>query len=479
MKGNVNNRDHDLSVYLRVQGDCLQVGGYEMNPIFWKDVDEEFAFSLFNLDWDVFSVHLENGMKRVPIIEETGIKTEVCGPESFTADHKPLMGPVPEFTDKSLFVGAGFNSAGIMLSGGCGQQLSQWIINGYPDLDVFGYDIQRFHPDLTNNDDWIDERSHESYAKNYSIVFPNDEPLASRDMRTSPIHQELLKNGCVFEERHGFERPSWFKLDEQPELMKYDYYGQYDYEQHADYNYRNLLDEEYTFDFAANHQIIGEEVRACRNRVAVFDQSYFGKFYLKGKDAQRALQYICTNNISKGVGSTTYSQMCNQNGRVECDLAVSRIDDDEYYITAGGGSYTHDFGHIAHLIESKGFDCVLTNKSEEAAMLSVMGPNSRRLLYKLMSEQDQKSEILSNESFPFATNKLIQLCGDDGQFHELRAIRLTFVGELGWELHIPSHPAKAIYLSLMAKGKEFGVVNAGMLLKEKLFFSRLMRMTGT
>ena len=231
-------RDHDLSVYLRVQGECLQVGGYEPNPVFWDKVEEDFSFGLFDLDWDVFSIHLENGAHRVPIINDTGIKTEVCGPESFTADHKPLLGPVPEFTDNSLFIGAGFNSAGIMLSGGCGQELAKWIVNGYPDLDIFSYDINRFNPSMTNDDKWIKERSHESYAKNYSIVFPMDEPLASRNMRQSPIHQELLKYGCVFQERHGFERPAWFSIGDDTKIEEYDYYGEYGHDSHQDYPYR-------------------------------------------------------------------------------------------------------------------------------------------------------------------------------------------------------------------------------------------------
>lgn len=177
-------------------------------------------------------------MKRVPIIESTGIKTEVCGPESFTADHKPLLGPVPEFSDNSLFVGAGFNSAGIMLSGGCGQELARWMVNGYPDLDIFGYDISRFHPSMTRHDDWIKQRSHEAYAKNYSIVFPMDEPLASRNMRRSPVHEELLQSGCVFQERHGFERPAWFAVGTDTAIADYDFYGEYGHDRHEHYAYR-------------------------------------------------------------------------------------------------------------------------------------------------------------------------------------------------------------------------------------------------
>jgi len=454
-------RDHDLSVYLRVQGECLQVGGYEQNPVFWDEVEEDFAFGLFDLDWDVFSVHLENGVRRVPIIGSTGIKTEVCGPESFTADHKPLLGPVPECSDNSLFVGAGFNSAGIMLSGGCGQQLARWMVEGSPDLDVFGYDINRFHPALSDHDRWIRERSHESYAKNYSIVFPMDEPLAARNMRCSPIHDELLRNGCVFQERHGFERPAWFALGDDTAIRDYDFYGQYGYGAHRQYEYRDRLDDEYSFEFAPNHSTIGEEVRACRDSVAVFDQSYFGKFWLCGPDALSALQFLCTNNVEKAVGATTYTQMLNERGGVECDLAVHRVADDRFYITAGGGSYSHDFKHIAATILRMGFDCALSDHSEDFAMLSVMGPLSRETLYKLLPNGERQRGALENDAFPFATNQEIELLGDDGAFHKLRAIRLTFVGELGWELHIPRESAKAVYASIIRAGQEYGIRNAG------------------
>ncbi|XP_043772327.1 sarcosine dehydrogenase, mitochondrial isoform X2 [Cervus elaphus] len=249
-----NVRDHDASVYLRLQGDALSVGGYETNPIFWEEVSDKFAFGLFDLDWDVFTQHIEGAINRVPVLEKTGIKSTVCGPESFTPDHKPLMGEAPEL--RGFFLGCGFNSAGMMLGGGCGQQLASWIVHGRPEKDMHSYDIRRFHHSLTGHGLWIRERSHEAYAKNYSVVFPHDEPLAGRNMRTDPLHEELLARGCVFQERHGWERPGWFNAQGTAPVLPYDYYGAYGHRAHEDYTYGRLLGQEYTFSFPPHHDVV-------------------------------------------------------------------------------------------------------------------------------------------------------------------------------------------------------------------------------
>uniref|UniRef100_A0A8C5PTM3 Sarcosine dehydrogenase n=1 Tax=Leptobrachium leishanense TaxID=445787 RepID=A0A8C5PTM3_9ANUR len=295
-----NVRDHDASVYLRLQGDALSVGGYESNPIFWEEVSDKFAFGLFDLDWDVFMQHINGAINRVPALEKTGIKSTVCGPESFTADHKPLLGEAPEV--RGFFLGCGFNSAGMMLGGGCGKELAHWIIHGRPEKDMYGYDIRRFHHSLTNNNRWIRERSHESYAKNYSVVFLYDEPLAGRNMRKDPLHEDLLDQGCVFQERHGWERPGWFNPEGPAPVLDYDYYGVYGLQPHKDYRYSQLLEKEYTFDFPPNHDVIRSECLLCRNTVAVFNMSYFGKFYLFGPDATKAANWLFTADINKPPG---------------------------------------------------------------------------------------------------------------------------------------------------------------------------------
>ncbi|XP_048469382.1 LOW QUALITY PROTEIN: sarcosine dehydrogenase, mitochondrial-like [Rhincodon typus] len=266
-----NVRDHDSSVYLRLQGDALSVGGYEPNPNFWEEVSDKFAFSLFDLDWDVFTQLIEGAVNRIPALETTGVKSTVCGPESFTADHKPLMGEAPEL--RGYYLGCGFNSAVVSI----------------------------IH---TNNNRWIRERSHESYAKNYSVVFPYDEPLAGRNMRLDPLHQELLQQGCVFQERHGWERPGWFNPKGPAPILNYDYYGFYGNKRHEDYRYNQLLRDDYTFDFPPHHNQIKSECGSCRNAAAVFDMSYFGKFYLLGPDAKKAVDWLFTADVSATSGCT-------------------------------------------------------------------------------------------------------------------------------------------------------------------------------
>ncbi|OWK10345.1 SARDH [Cervus elaphus hippelaphus] len=470
-----NVRDHDASVYLRLQGDALSVGGYETNPIFWEEVSDKFAFGLFDLDWDVFTQHIEGAINRVPVLEKTGIKSTVCGPESFTPDHKPLMGEAPEL--RGFFLGCGFNSAGMMLGGGCGQQLASWIVHGRPEKDMHSYDIRqigaprriesranrgpgrrhearagslrmaarRFHHSLTGHGLWIRERSHEAYAKNYSVVFPHDEPLAGRNMRTDPLHEELLARGCVFQERHGWERPGWFNAQGTAPVLPYDYYGAYGHRAHEDYTYSRLLGQEYTFSFPPHHDVIKKECLACRGAAAVFNMSYFGKFYLVGPDARKAADWLFSADVSRPPGSTVYTCMLNHRGGTEGDLTVSRLAPGSqasplapafegergpevqqrpdgslarpalspgaspagggYYLAVGGAAAQHSWSHISAALQDRRFRCQLIDSSEDLGLLSVQGPASRAILQEVL-EAD-----LSDEAFPFSTHKLVRAAG--------------------------------------------------------------------
>jgi sarcosine dehydrogenase len=186
VQGLPNVRDHDYSTYFRIQGSSICMGGYENNPVLLDDVPEDFHFGLYDLDWTVFDTHIQGAVKLCPAFGQVGIKSTICGPESFTPDHKPIMGPDPRIS--GLFHNCGFNSAGMMLGGGCANQLAEWILNGRPSLHMFGYDIRRFTPRQTKAMNWATQRSHEAYAKNYSIVFPHDEPLAGRNFTLDPFH---------------------------------------------------------------------------------------------------------------------------------------------------------------------------------------------------------------------------------------------------------------------------------------------------
>lgn len=455
-----NVRDHDLSLYLRLQGDALSVGGYEPNPVFIDQLPLDFAFGLYDLDWDVFGTHIESGIHRVPVLEHTGIKSTVCGPESFTADHKPLLGEEPSL--RGFFHGCGFNSLGMNGGGGCGRELAAWVLQGRPNLDMYGYDIRRFSPSLTKNNKWIRERSHESYVKNYSIVYPNDEPLASRNMRKDPLHEVLSQAGCVFQERLGWERPGWFAKDSPAPVFAYDYYGSYGNEKHKNYAYEDMLKFDYTFGFPGHHKIIKQECLSCRKNAAIFNMSYFGKFYITGPDAQAATDFIFSNNMCKPAGSTTYTCMLNSRGMAEADLTVSVIapgegsscdpnfNGDGFYVAAAGASANHCLAHIRSVVQDHKFNVSVADESEAMGMLSIQGPKSREILQPLTDTD------LSNASFPFSTNKVINFAG-----HKVRAIRLTFVGEMGWELHIPSASCVPVYTAIVEAGKAFGLVNAG------------------
>ncbi|XP_011382354.1 sarcosine dehydrogenase, mitochondrial isoform X2 [Pteropus vampyrus] len=456
-----NVRDHDASIYLRLQGDALSVGGYEANPIFWEEVSDKFAFGLFDLDWEVFGQHIEGAVNRVPVLEKTGVKSTVCGPESFTPDHKPLMGEAPEL--RGFFLGCGFNSAGMMLGGGCGQELAHWIVHGRPEKDMYGYDIRRFHCSLTGHGRWIRERSHESYAKNYSIVFPHDEPLAGRNMRTGPLHEELLAQGCVFQERHGWERPGWFTPEGTAPVLPYDYYGAYGNRAHQDHAYGKLLADEHTFEFPPHHDVIKQECLACRGAAAVFDMSYFGKFYLVGLDARKAADWLFSADVSRPPGSTVYTCMLNHRGGTESDLTVSRLapgpqasplapafEGDGYYLAVGGAAAQHNSSYILAALQDRRFRCQLIDSSEALGLISIQGPASRAILQEVLDAD------LSNEAFPFSTHKLVTAAG-----HLVRAMRLSFVGELGWELHIPRLSCVPVYQAVMAAGAKHGLVPAG------------------
>jgi len=451
-----NMRDHDLSIYFKTQGDSLALGGYERNPEFWPDVDPEFHFGLFDLDWDTFNQNLEGHIQRCPLIETLGIKSTVCGPESFTPDHKALVGPDVDL--RGFVHCCGFNSMGMMLGGGIGREVASWIVDGSPTVDLFSMDVARFHPSSARDDIWVEDRTHESYAKTYSVVFPHDEPLAGRSFRKSALYDTLLEHGCVYQSRQGFERPGWFDAslaaNRAAECKDYDFYGAYEEQvsgldrgaptPHEEHAYHQLIEGECTFGWGKNVALVEEECFAARNGVVVFDQSYFGKFFIEGPEAMKAADWLCTARMddSRPIGSVAYTALCNQRGGVEADLTVTKLAEDNFYIAAGGSTFTHDWRWINTELEKSGFNATLRDASDEYCMISVQGPYSRKLLSGLVDVS------LENEAFAFSTCQHAQLKG-----HKLMILRLTFIGELGFELHVPSSSAVEVYKEIMAAGE--------------------------
>jgi sarcosine dehydrogenase len=421
-------RDPDRLTYYKEEVGGLVMGGYEPNPKPWaaasRRVPEDFTFQLLDADWDHFAPTMELAIGRVPRLAEVGINQLINGPESFTPDGMFILGEAPEL--RNCFVGAGFNAFGIAAGGGAGMALAEWVVNGAPPYDMWNADIRRFGRPHRSNE-WARTRTLEAYAKHYTMTWPSEEYASGRPLRRSPLYDRLLAHGACFGEKLGWERPNWFAstdADEQP----FDVYS---------YGRQNW--------FAA----VGREHDAIRNTAGLIDQTSFAKFVLKGPDALAALGWICANDIDKPVGSLTYTQMLNQRGGIECDLTVGRSREQEFYIVTGTGSATHDFDWIERNVPA-GANAQLVDVTSGSAVLALMGPNSRAILRALTDDD------LSNEAFPFATMRRIGLAGC-----EVDALRITYVGELGYELHLPVEFAATVYDELVAAGRPFGIVNAG------------------
>ncbi|XP_064541865.1 sarcosine dehydrogenase, mitochondrial [Drosophila montana] len=463
VRGLPNIRDHDYSTYFRIQGDAICMGGYEPNPILLEPVAKDFHFGLYELDWSVFETHVEGAQKLCPTYAKYGIKSTVCGPESFTPDHKPLMGPDPVVS--GLMHNCGFNSAGMMFGGGCGEQTALWIINGQPDVPMFSFDLRRFTQEQGRATKWIQEKSHESYVKNYSMVFKYDQPLAGRDFQKDPLHEEMLQCNAFMEEKQGWERPGFFlgSTVDSAAVLPYDWYGSYDHPRHKDSNYERVLEADLKYSsFSEHHDLIGAEAHACRNNAVVFNMSYFSKLLLEGPQAQLAADWLFSANTNRDPTKTVYTCALNDAGGVEADVTISRLasgsgqvhdpkfEGQGYYIVAGGASAYYTYSMLLSEMRRKGFDAKLTDITAELGVISIQGPNSRQILQPLLDCD------LSDEHVPPNSTRLATVKGSG-----LRLLRVSFVGELGYELHVPKQDCVAVYKALMAAGKAQDLRNAG------------------
>ncbi len=418
-------RDPDRLIYFKEEVGGLVMGGYEPDPIAWATdgIPEGFHFTLLDPDWDHFEQLMGPAMDRVPALEQAGIKQLINGPESFTPDGSFILGEAPEL--KGFYVGCGFNAFGIAAGGGAGKALAEWIAAGEPPMDLWPVDIRRFgspHGD----DGFVRARTLELYGKHYTIAWPGEEHSSGRPLRRSPLYDRLRAAGAVFGEKLGFERANWFA--------------------------RPGVDEprdRYSFGRPNWFEAVGLEHQACRERVALFDASSFAKFLLLGRDAERALSWICANDVALPPGKVVYTQMLNARGGIECDLTVTRLADDAYYIVTGTGFATHDFSWTLRHIPD-GADARLLDVTSAFAVLPLMGPRARDLL-QLVTGDD-----LANDGFPFGCAREIRIAGAP-----VRALRVTYVGELGWELHVPSEYAQTVFDALTLAGQPFGLALAG------------------
>jgi 4-methylaminobutanoate oxidase (formaldehyde-forming) len=418
-------RDPDRLIYFKEEVSGLVMGGYEPDPIPWaqQGVPTDFEFQLLSGNWEHFEPIMAQALARVPALQHAGIKQLINGPESFTPDGNFILGEAPQM--RGFYVGAGFNAFGIASAGGAGRALAEWVAAGEPPMDLWPVDIRRFGLHH-RSESWVRNRACEAYAKHYTMAWPHEEYRSARPLRVSPLYQRLKEQGACFGEKLGWERPNWFAP---PGVQAND---------------------EYTYGRQNWFLHVRAEHEACRERVALFDQTSFAKFMLAGRDAERTLQWICANDVSKAPGSLTYTQMLNARGGLECDLTVARVSEHEYYIVTGTGFATHDSAWIGRNIPPDCSDAVLTDVTSAYGVLALMGPRARDVLAPLTDVD------LSSAAFPFGTWQQLFLDGAP-----VRALRVTYVGELGWELHIPVEHVLAVYERLMMAGREYGLVNAG------------------
>jgi 4-methylaminobutanoate oxidase (formaldehyde-forming) len=419
-------RDPDRLTYYKEEVGGLVMGGYEPNPIMWakKGFPKGFHYQLLESNFDHFEPIMEQALGRVPALQTAGVKMLTNGPESFTPDGNCILGEAPEL--KNFYVRAGFNAYGIAAGGGAGMALAEWVANAGPPYDLWAVDIRRFgRPHFDT--DWVRARTYKAYGKHYTMAWPAEEHDSGCPCRKSPLYERLKVDGAVFGEKLGWERPNLYADPDAAEQQR----------------------DIYTFERPNWHAAVGREHRAAREAAVLFDQTSLGKFVLKGPDAEAALNWIAANDMSKPVGSLVYTQMLNDQGGIECDLTCVRMAENEYYSVTGTGFVTHDFDHISKNMPA-GMNAQLVDVTSAYAVLSLFGPNARPILQAITSDD------ISNDVLPFGASKTIDIAGCP-----VSALRVSYVGELGWELHLPTEYAAAVYDAIDHAGAIHALRNAG------------------
>ena len=418
-------RDPDGYTYFKEEVGGLVIGGFEPEAKPWvgpDDIPYPFEFQLLEEDWEHFQILMDNALLRIPVLENTGLKKLYNGPESFTPDNQFILGEAPECAN--FFVAAGFNSVGIASAGGAGRALAEWIANGSPTTDLTSVDIRRFAP-FNGNNRWLHDRVAEILGLHYEVPWPNRELTTARPFRRSPVHHLLADANANFGSRMGWERANFFAPPGSDPTIEYSWGKQ------------NWLP------WSAAEQL------ATRTAVAVFDQTSFSKYLLVGPDAEATLQWLCTADMAVEIGRTVYTGMLNERGTYESDVTVTRTAVDEFLIVSSAATTERDKDHIAKHTPADA-RAELVDVTSALAVFGVMGPRSRELLSTLTDAD------LSDAAFPFGTSQQLSL-----GYSTVRATRITYVGELGWELYVPTEFAVGVYEDLMAAGQEFELTRGG------------------
>jgi glycine cleavage system aminomethyltransferase T/glycine/D-amino acid oxidase-like deaminating enzyme len=417
-------RDPGRSTYIREEAGKLMVGIFEDVARPWSvaGVPADFAFGEIPPDWDRMQPHLERACGRVPILAHTGVKLLFCGPESFTPDHNYLMGEAPNL--KGFFVAAGFNSLGILSGGGVGQVMAHWIAHGSAPMDVWSVNIRRTHP-WQNNSRYLADRVVETLGIGYQDHWPFRQWSTARGVKRSILHERVAAAGACFGESAGWERPNWYARPGQQPSYEYGWGRQNWFDNHA------------------------QEHRAVREAAGLFEQSSFAKILVQGRDAERALNRIATADCAVPIGKVVYAQFLNDRGGIEADVTLTRLATDRFMVVTAAFTATHVLAWLREHIATD-LHCVVTDISDAWCMLNVQGPRSRELLAGIASGD------WSNEGFGFATAQEVQI-----GYRQALAVRITYLGELGWELYVPVPFAVGVYDAIVEAGKPLGLRHCG------------------
>jgi 4-methylaminobutanoate oxidase (formaldehyde-forming) len=417
-------RDYDACKYYKYDTGKLMVGVFEPTARPWgmDGIPEDFCFDEIAGSFEHMEPVLLEAMQRIPALQTAGIQKFFCGPESFTPDVRYHLGEAPEL--KNCFVAAGMNSIGLQSAGGIGKVMAEWIRDGHPPEDLWEVDVRRNMP-FQGNRKYLRERVSETLGLLYATHWPFRQYETARGVRKSALHDRLVAKGACHGESFGWERPNWYA----PAGVKPEYeysYGRQNWFEHS----------------AAEHQ-------AVRESVGLFDQSSFAKFRLEGRDACRVLNRICANDVDVADGRIVYGQWLNERGGIEADLTVTRLARDCFLIVTAAETEVREWNWLKRHIPADAH-CVLTNVSSGMGVISLMGPKSRDLLQSLTPAD------MSHQAFPFGSSREIELA-----YALVRASRITFVGELGWELYVPTEFMLGVYDEICSVGEQFGLVHAG------------------
>jgi glycine cleavage system aminomethyltransferase T/glycine/D-amino acid oxidase-like deaminating enzyme len=418
--------DPSVHAYYREETGGLMVGMFEPDCAPWKveGIPNDFSFGELPPDWDRLMPFLEKAMARVPISMEAGIRKFFCGPESFTPDLAPIIGEAPEL--RNYFVAAGLNSVGIITGGGVGRVVANWILTGKPDVDVTGINIDRFHP-YQCNPEYRRQRALESLGLVYACHYPDRSPRTARGARQSPFHERLAAQRAHFRDVSGWECPGWYAPEGHEPVADRLTWGRANW-----------------FPWwAAEH-------RACREAVIAMDMSFMGKFLVQGRDAGAFLDYISANAVNEKSGQITYTQWLNDAGKLEADLTVIKLNDEKFMVVTSDIAHRHTETWMRrHLSDDQ--HVFITDVTSGYGQLNIQGPRSRELLQSITHAD------MSNEAFPFRAVKEIDI-----GLGRLMCVRITYAGELGYELNIPSEQAIRVYDRIVEAGKNFGLRLAGL-----------------